>query len=168
MLLMQYFCLHGILPFSKSYPELKAPKPTAKCRGRKSFDTWYYIVTCATFCVSFYQNLKQWKETHNSFKKWPCNLWWISNKVIHRTWKYYKSCFFKSFLHLSYKNAQLLFFVTVLFNISHKKNINLWFLGITPKYELPFSLMFFQNIFWNQKHMINQFKQRRNCFVTWY
>ena len=25
MFLMQYFCLHGILRFSKSYPELKAP-----------------------------------------------------------------------------------------------------------------------------------------------
>ena len=23
--------------------------------------------------------------------------------------------------------------------------------------------MFFQNIFWNQKHVINQFKQGRNC-----
>ena len=23
------------------------------CRERKSFDTWYYIVTCATLCVSF-------------------------------------------------------------------------------------------------------------------
>ena len=53
MFLMQYFCLHGILPFSKSYPEIESTWPTAKCRGRKSFDTWYYIVTCATLCVSF-------------------------------------------------------------------------------------------------------------------
>ena len=50
---MQYFCLRGILPFSKSYPETESTWPTAKCRGRKSFDTWYYIVTCATLCVSF-------------------------------------------------------------------------------------------------------------------
>ena len=50
---MQYFCLHGILPFSKSYPEIESTWPTAKCRGRKSFDTWYYTVTCATLCVSF-------------------------------------------------------------------------------------------------------------------
>ena len=50
---MQYFCLHSILPFSKSYPEIESNSPTAKCRGRKSFDTWYYIVTCATLCVSF-------------------------------------------------------------------------------------------------------------------
>ena len=28
-------------------------QPTSKCSGRKSFDTWYYIVICATLCVSF-------------------------------------------------------------------------------------------------------------------
>ena len=53
MFLMQYFYLHGILLFSKSYPEIESTWPTAKCKGRKSFDTWYYIVTCATLCVSF-------------------------------------------------------------------------------------------------------------------
>ena len=26
--------------------------------------------------------------------------------------------------------------------------------------------MFFQNIFWNQKHATNKFKQPRNCFVS--
>ena len=56
---MQYFCLHDILPFSKSYPEiestLKTPKSSwsGKCMGRNFFDTWYYIVTCTTLCVSF-------------------------------------------------------------------------------------------------------------------
>ena len=53
MFLMQYFCLHSILPFSKSYPQIESTWPTAKCRGRKSFDTWYYIVTCVTLCVNF-------------------------------------------------------------------------------------------------------------------
>ena len=53
MFLMQYFYLHGILLFSKSYPEIESTWPTAKCKGRKSFDTWYYLVTCATLCVSF-------------------------------------------------------------------------------------------------------------------
>ena len=47
-----------------------------------------------------------------------------------------KPATFKSFLHLSYKNAQLLFLVTVLFNISHEKNINQWFLEVTQKYEM--------------------------------
>ena len=41
MFLMQYFCLHGILPFFKSYPE-----------------TRYYIVTCATLCVNFQSKSK--------------------------------------------------------------------------------------------------------------
>ena len=51
MFLMQYFCLHGIRPFSKSYPEIESSTwPTATCRGTKSFDTWYYkIVLCVSF-----------------------------------------------------------------------------------------------------------------------
>ena len=53
MFLMQYFCLHDNLPFSKSYPEIESTWPTEKCRGRKSFDTLYYIVTCARLCASF-------------------------------------------------------------------------------------------------------------------
>ena len=53
MLLMQYFCLHDILPFSKSYPEIESTWPTTKCRGRKSFGMWYYVVTCAVLCGSF-------------------------------------------------------------------------------------------------------------------
>ena len=53
MFLMQYFCLQGTLPFSRWNREIESTWSTAKCRGRKSFDTWYYIVTCATLCVSF-------------------------------------------------------------------------------------------------------------------
>ena len=56
--LIQYFCLHGILSFSKSYPESGSLWPTAKFRGRKSFDTWYYIVICATLWVSFLSKSK--------------------------------------------------------------------------------------------------------------
>ena len=48
MYLFQYFYLNGILSFSKiSYIT------TAKCKGRMSFDTWYYVVLYATLCVSF-------------------------------------------------------------------------------------------------------------------
>ena len=83
------------------------------------------------------------KETHNLFKKWPLNLWWISKKKKNHygSWKYYY-CYFqkaatsKSFLHLSYKNIQLLFFVTALFNIFMRKNINQWFLEVTQNYEM--------------------------------
>ena len=50
---MQYFCLHGILPFSKSYPEIESTWSTAERKRRMSSDTWYYIAICATLCVSF-------------------------------------------------------------------------------------------------------------------
>ena len=45
---------------------------------------------------------------------------------------------FKSFLHANCNY----FFVTVLFNISHEKNINRLFLGVTQKYELPVCFKF--------------------------
>ena len=41
------------VPFSKSYPKNESLWPTAECRERKSFDMWYYTVTCATLCVRF-------------------------------------------------------------------------------------------------------------------
>ena len=50
---MQYFCLHDILPISKSYPEIESTCPTRMCKGKKSLDTSYYIVTCATLYVGF-------------------------------------------------------------------------------------------------------------------
>ena len=56
---MQHFCLHDIPPFSKSYPEIESTWPTGKSRRRKSFDTWYYIVTCATLYWSFSSKWKQ-------------------------------------------------------------------------------------------------------------
>ena len=58
MFLIQYLSLNGILPFSKSYPKIESLWWTAKCRERKSFDTRYYIVLCATLCVSFSSKLK--------------------------------------------------------------------------------------------------------------
>ena len=50
-----------------------------------------------------------------------------------------KAAPFKSFLHLSYKNTKLLYFVTVIFNYFHETNIKRWFLVVTQKYELPVS-----------------------------
>ena len=81
-------------------------------------------------------------EMRNSFKKWPLNLWSISNKAIMEVRNITKAATFKSFLYLSYKKTHDYFFVTVLLNISHEKNINQWFLGVTQKYELCAS---FQN-----------------------
>ena len=68
MFLMQYFFLHDILPFSKSYPEIESTWPTWKCRGRKSFDTRYYM--CATLCVSFSSKSKAINVFQNIFWNW--------------------------------------------------------------------------------------------------
>ena len=76
MLLMQYFCLHDILPFSKSYPEIESTWPTTKCRGRKSFGMWYYIVTCAVLCGSFSSKSKAIYDfpKHSEIEStWPIN-----------------------------------------------------------------------------------------------
>ena len=77
-------------------------------------------------------------ETCNSFNKWPLNLSWISKKTIMEVGNFTEAAIFKSFLHLSYKKTQLLFFVTVLFNISWDKHWPMIF-GVTQKYELHVS-----------------------------
>ena len=51
------------------------------------------------------------------------NLWWILNKTIMEIGNITKAATFKSFLHLTYKNTQLLVFVTVLLNYFHEANI---------------------------------------------
>ena len=56
-----------------------------------------------------YVELYSLKETHSSFKKWPLNLLWISNKTIIEFGYIAKTATFKSFLYLSYKNTKLLF-----------------------------------------------------------
>ena len=80
------------------------------------------------------------KNIRKSFKKWSLNLWLISNKTIMEVGNITETSTFKSFLQLSYKNTQLLFFVTVLFYFSHEINLNRWFLGITKKYIYFFIL----------------------------
>ena len=83
------------------------------------------------------------KETRNSFKKWPLNLWFISNKSIVEVENITKAATFNSFLHLSYKNT--ITFLWQLFLIFfHERNINWWFLGVTQKYESHVS---FKNFF---------------------
>ena len=52
--LIQHFCWHVILLFPKSYSW-----SSAKCRRRKTFDAWYYMVICATFQSVFHQNRQQ-------------------------------------------------------------------------------------------------------------
>ena len=45
---------------------------------------------------------KNLKKTRNSFKKWPLNFWWISNKTIMEVGNITKAVAFKSFLNVSY------------------------------------------------------------------
>ena len=96
---------HGILPFSKSYHEIESTWSVAKCRGRKSFDTWCYIVFYQLSChVSFYPNQKQlmffqnifwnWKSVHArkkmfchvSVKNYLCNVLWKFLIKIESMW----------------------------------------------------------------------------------
>ena len=42
-----------MFPFFKSYPKIESTWPLAECRERKSFETWYYTVTCKMLCASF-------------------------------------------------------------------------------------------------------------------
>ena len=96
-------------PFSKSYPEIESIWPNATCRGRKSFDTWYYIVTCATLCVRFLPRSKALNVfpkhilklkardqsicarnklfCHLIVNNYLCNIWWKFLIKIECTWK---------------------------------------------------------------------------------
>ena len=49
---------------------------------------------------------------------------------------------FESFFHLSYKNTQLLFFVTVLFNIFMRQTLtdNFWGLHKTMNFAFPLTI----------------------------
>ena len=49
------------------------------------------------------------KETCNSFQRWPLKLSWIASKSLIEVGNITKAATFKSFLHLSYKNTQILF-----------------------------------------------------------
>ena len=59
------------------------------------------------------------------------------------SWKYYKSYTFKSFLHLSDKNTQSLFFMTGFFNIFMRKTLtyNFWGLHKNMNCALPLSYL---------------------------
>ena len=102
MFLNQYFCLHSILLFFKSYSEIETTLLTAKFRGRKSFDTWYHIVTFATLGVRFSSKSKgiiffpKRDQSIQAIKKlfcyvivknYLCNVWWTFLIKIESTWR---------------------------------------------------------------------------------
>ena len=66
-----------------------------------------------------------------------------------------KAATFKSILHLSYQNTQLLFFVCdSVFQYFYETNINQWFLGVTRKYELGIS---FKHFYFSQEKEIVEY-----------
>ena len=64
------------------------------------------ITTTSKNQLSFSKkNIIYFKETRSLFKKWPLNLWWISNKTIMEFGDIMEAANFKIFLYLSYNNA---------------------------------------------------------------
>ena len=84
---------------------------------------------------------KDLKETRNSFKQSPLNLWWISNKTIMEVGNITKAAIFKNFFHLSFKNTQSLFLWPVLFNIFIRQALTDDFLGLHKNMNCAFPLM---------------------------
>ena len=71
----------------------------AKHRGRKSFDTWYHIVTCAMLCVSFSSKKiydfpkhilksKSRDLSNQAKKKWFCHVI-VNNYLSNVSWKFW-------------------------------------------------------------------------------
>ena len=85
------------------------------------------------------------KEKHNSFKKWPLNLWWNSNKTIKEVENITKAVTFKSFHNLSYKNSQLLFLRQCFLIFSWEKTLTNDFWGLPKNRNCAFP--------WNKKEM---------------
>ena len=80
------------------------------------------------------------KETHNSFKKWPLKLWWISKKTIMEVGNITKAATFISFLHLTYINTQLLF-CDSFFNIFMRQILTNYFWKLQKNMNSPFLLI---------------------------
>ena len=58
----------------------------------------YIIINWYILAYGWHSNIN--KVTRNSFKKWPLNLWWISNKTLMKVGNITKAATFKSFFHL--------------------------------------------------------------------
>ena len=97
------FCLHSILLFFKSCPEIESTWPTVKCRWRKSFGTWYYIVICAMLYVSFSLKLK---ATYVFPKH-------ILKSTAHDQSIQARNCFFQMILYNYLYNSLCKFFIKI-------------------------------------------------------
>ena len=109
--------------------------------------------------------LKPWvliSSGGRGFKKCPLNLWWISNKTIMEVGNITKARTFNSFLHLTYKKTQILFFVTV-FKIFFMRQIltdDFWGLYKNMNCTFPLTLI---RIFWKTKTF---FKKLEHYFLV--
>ena len=89
------------------------------------------------------------KGTRYPFKKWPLDVWWISNKTIMEAGNITKASTSKSFLHLIDKYTQLLFFLPVLFNIFMRQTLtdDFWGLHKNMNCAFPLNAVFIFNFF---------------------
>ena len=91
---------HRHVPFSRSYTEIESTWLTAKYPWRKSFGTWYYIVTCTTLCVTFSSKSKainvfpkhilKWKacdQSNQGRKKLFCHVI-VKNYLSNASWQF--------------------------------------------------------------------------------
>ena len=82
---MVFFC------FPNHAIEIESTWPTTKNRGRKSFDMWYYTVTCAMLLILFFfQNILKSKGCDQSIqasKKLFCHVM-VNNYLCNISWKF--------------------------------------------------------------------------------
>ena len=79
--------------FPNRTPEIESTWPTVKYRGRKFFDTWYYIATCATFHILESKARDQSNQakkklfSHVIVKNYLSNVSWKFLIKIESTWR---------------------------------------------------------------------------------
>ena len=76
----------------------------SKVAGFKPLDDCFWTVLNVVNIIT-----RILKETRNSFKKWPSNLWWILNKTIMKVGNIIKAATFKNFFHLSIFSHRITF-----------------------------------------------------------
>ena len=100
------------------------------------------LVLCYQFFIwnCVISNFAFLKETRNLFKRWPLNLWWISNKTIMEVRKYYKSCYFQKFPSPRLLKHIVTLFATVVFNIFMRQTLTDDFWRLYKNKNCAFSL----------------------------
>ena len=108
------------------------------------------------------------KETRNSFKKWSLNLWYILNKAIMEVQDIAKAAILKSFIHLSYKNTQLLFMWQCLLIFFMRRKLTDDFWRLHKNMNCAFPLEFHIKTpftFWDMRTWVCLFTKKKNLNV---